>query len=138
MNIDGLSEATIEKFISHGYLKSFTDLYHLDRYKDGIVSLDGFGEKSFANLSDSIEKARHTTLARLIYSLGIPNIGIANAKMICREYKNDLKRLLNAPAEELAGIDGVGPVIAGTFAAFFAEEKNKKALESLLAEVTGR
>ena len=108
----------------------------MDRYKDEITQMDGFGEKSFANLSDSIEKARHTTLARLIYSLGIPNIGIANAKMICREYKNDLKRLLNAPAEELAGIDGVGPVIAGTFAAFFAEEKNKKALEALLAEVT--
>ncbi len=136
MNIDGLSEATLEKFLARGFLHTYADLFHLDRYKDEITQMDGFGEKSFANLSDSIEKARHTTLARLIYSLGIPNIGIANAKMICREYKNDLKRLLNAPAEELAGIDGVGPVIAGTFAAFFAEEKNKKALEALLAEVT--
>ncbi|MFR3251116.1 MAG: NAD-dependent DNA ligase LigA [Eisenbergiella sp.] len=135
MNIDGLSEATLEKFLARGFLHTYADLFHLDRYKDEITQMDGFGEKSFANLSDSIEKARHTTLARLIYSLGIPNIGIANAKMICREYKNDLKRLLNAPAEELAGIDGVGPVIAGTFAAFFAEEKNKKALEALLAEV---
>ena len=136
MNIDGLSEATLEKFLARGFLHTYADLFHLDRYKDEITQMDGFGEKSFANLSDSIEKARHTTLARLIYSLGIPNIGIANAKMICREYKNDLKRLLNAPAEELAGIDGVGPVIAGTFAAFFAEEKNRKALEALLAEVT--
>ena len=136
MNIDGLSEATLEKFLARGFLHTYADLFHLDRYKDEITQMDGFGEKSFANLSDSIEKARHTTIARLIYSLGIPNIGIANAKMICREYKNDLKRLLNAPAEELAGIDGVGPVIAGTFAAFFAEEKNKKALEALLAEVT--
>lgn len=136
MNIDGLSEATLEKFLARGFLHTYADLFHLDRYKDEITQMDGFGEKSFANLSDSIEKARHTTLARLIYSLGIPNIGIANAKMICREYKNDLERLLNAPAEELAGIDGVGPVIAGTFAAFFAEEKNKKALEALLAEVT--
>lgn len=136
MNIDGLSEATLEKFLARGFLHTYADLFHLDRYKDEITQMDGFGEKSFANLSDSIEKARHTTLARLIYSLGIPNIGIANAKMICREYKNDLKRLLNAPAEELAGIDGVGPVIAGTFAAFFAEGKNKKALEALLAEVT--
>lgn len=135
MNIDGLSEATLEKFLARGFLHTYADLFHLDRYKDEITQMDGFGEKSFANLSDSIEKARHTTLARLIYSLGIPNIGIANAKMICREYKNDLKRLLNAPAEELAGIDGVGPVIAGTFAAFFAEGKNKKALEALLAEV---
>lgn len=136
MNIDGLSEATLEKFLARGFLHTYADLFHLDRYKNEITQMDGFGEKSFANLSDSIEKARHTTLARLIYSLGIPNIGIANAKMICREYKNDLERLLNAPAEELAGIDGVGPVIAGTFAAFFAEEKNKKALEALLAEVT--
>lgn len=136
MNIDGLSEATLEKFLAKGFLHTYADLFHLDRYKEQITQMDGFGEKSFSNLTESIENARHTTLARLIYSLGIPNIGIANAKMICREYKNDLKRLLNAPAEELADIDGVGPVIAGTFAAFFAEEKNRKALEALLSEVT--
>lgn len=135
MNIDGLSEATLEKFLARGFLHTYADLFHLDRYQDEITQMDGFGEKSFSNLSESIEKARHTTLARLIYSLGIPNIGIANAKMICREYKNDLQRLLGAPAEELAGIDGVGPVIAGAFAAFFAEEKNRKALEALLSEV---
>ena len=136
MNIDGLSEATLEKFLAKGFLHTYADLVHLDRYKEQITQMDGFGEKSFSNLTESIENARHTTLARLIYSLGIPNIGIANAKMICREYKNDLERLLNAPAEELADIDGVGPVIAGTFAAFFAEEKNRKALEALLSEVT--
>lgn len=136
MNIDGLSEATLEKFLAKGFLHTYADLFHLDRYKEQITQMDGFGEKSFSNLTESIENARHTTLARLIYSLGIPNIGIANAKMICREYKNDLERLLNAPAEELANIDGVGPVIAGTFAAFFAEEKNRKALEALLSEVT--
>ncbi len=136
MNIDGLSEATLEKFLAKGFLHTYADLFRLDRYKEQITQMDGFGEKSFSNLTESIENARHTTLARLIYSLGIPNIGIANAKMICREYKNDLERLLNAPAEELADIDGVGPVIAGTFAAFFAEEKNRKALEALLSEVT--
>ena len=136
MNIDGLSEATLEKFLAKGFLHTYADLFHLDRYKEQITQMDGFGEKSFSNLTESIENARHTTLARLIYSLGIPNIGIANAKMICREYKNDLERLLNAPAEELADIDGVGPVIAGTFAAFLAEEKNRKALEALLSEVT--
>lgn len=136
MNIDGLSEATLEKFLAKGFLHTYADLFHLDRYKEQITQMDGFGEKSFSNLTESIENARHTTLARLIYSLGIPNIGITNAKMICREYKNDLERLLNAPAEELADIDGVGPVIAGTFAAFFAEEKNRKALEALLSEVT--
>lgn len=99
------------------------------------MQMDGFGEKSYQNLEASVEKARHTNLARLIYSLGIPNIGIANARMICREYKNDLDKMLAAPAEELAAMDGVGPVIAGAFVDFFAQEKNKTALELLLKEV---
>lgn len=94
MNIDGLSEATLEKFLAKGFLHTYADLFHLDRYKEQITQMDGFGEKSFSNLTESIENARHTTLARLIYSLGIPNIGIANAKMICREYK---KRLGTSP-----------------------------------------
>ena len=97
--------------------------------------MDGFGEKSYQNLEASVEKARHTNLARLIYSLGIPNIGIANARMICREYKNDLDKMLAAPTEELAAMDGVGPVIAGAFVDFFAQGKNKTALELLLKEV---
>ena len=92
-------------------------------------------KKSYQNLEASVEKARHTNLARLIYSLGIPNIGIANARMICREYKNDLDKMLAAPTEELAAMDGVGPVIAGAFVDFFAQEKNKTALELLLKEV---
>src|SRR5699024_4567703 len=84
MNIDGLSEATLEKFIINGYIKDFTDLFHLDRYADQIRAMEGFGEKSYENLQNSIAAARTTTLPRLVYSLGIPNIGIANAKMICR------------------------------------------------------
>ncbi|MDO4332173.1 MAG: NAD-dependent DNA ligase LigA [Eubacteriales bacterium] len=135
MNIDGLSEATLEKFLAKGFLHTYADLFHLDRHREEIVEMDGFGEKSYQNLTDSLEKARHTTLPRLIYSLGIPNIGIANAKMICREYKNDLSKMLKAPVEDLSAIDGVGPVIAAAFHDFWETEKNRAALEALLAEV---
>ena len=134
-NIDGLSEATLEKFLARGFLHTYADLFHLDRHRDEIVEMDGFGEKSYQNLMNSLEKARNITLAKLIYSLGIPNIGLANARMICREYQNDLDRMLAAPAEELAAIDGVGPVIAGAFRDFFAREKNRDALDALLKEV---
>ena len=92
MNIEGLSEATLEKFIFHGYVKDFTDLFHLDNYRDEIMTMDGFGEKSFLKLQNSIEKARKTTLARLVYGLGIPGIGSANAKVICRALGNDPQR----------------------------------------------
>lgn len=135
MNIDGMSEATLEKFLAKGFLHTYVDLFHLDRYKDEIVEMEGFGEKSYQNMMDSLEKARNTTMAKLIYSLGIPNIGLANAKMICREFKNDLEKMMAAPAEELSGIDGVGPVIANTFHAFWEEKKNRTALELLLPEV---
>lgn len=135
MNIDGLSEATLEKFLAKGFLHTYADLFHLDRHKEEIVEMEGLGEKSYQNLTDSLERARHTTLPRLIYSLGIPNIGIANAKMICREYRNDLQKMLDAPAEDLSAIDGVGPVIAATFHDFWEEEKNRAALSALLAEV---
>lgn len=133
--IDGLSEATLEKFLAKGFLHTYADLFHLDRHRKEIVEMDGFGEKSYQNLVNSVEKARTIPLAKLIYSLGIPNIGLANAKMICREYQNDLKRMLEAPAQELAAIDGVGPVIAGAFRTFFDQEKNREALEALLKEV---
>lgn len=135
LNIDGLSEATLEKFLAKGFLHTYADLFHLERYREEIVEMEGFGEKSYQNLMDSLERARHTTLPKLIYSLGIPNIGLANAKMICREYKNDLGKMLEAPAEELAAIDGVGPVIANTFCSFWEKEKNRAALELLLQEV---
>lgn len=135
MNIDGLSEATLEKFLSRGFLHTYADLFHLDRFKGEIVEMEGFGEKSYQNLADSIERARSTTLAKLIYSLGIPNIGLANAKMICREYKNNLEKLMQASSEELSSIDGIGPVIANTFHAFWEEGENVEALKLLLNEV---
>lgn len=135
MNIDGLSEATLEKFLARGFLHTFADLFHLDRYRAQIVEMEGFGEKSFQNLADSVERARDTTMAKLMYSFGIPNIGLANAKMICRHYRNDLQEMLGADVEELSAIDGVGGVIAASFRDFWQEEKNRRALEALLPEL---
>lgn len=135
MNIEGLSEATLEKFIMNGYVKDFTDLFHLDRYEEEIKNMDGFGEKSYENLQTSIRNARTTTLPRLVYSLGIPNIGIANARMICGALGNDPEKILNAAVEELAAISGVGDVIAGSFAAYFADEEHRDLFRRLLREV---
>ncbi len=135
MNMDGLSETTLEKFLAEGFLHTYADLFHLDRYRQRIVEMEGFGEKSFQNLMNGVNRARNTTLPRLLYAMGIPNIGIANARMICRAYQNDLSRMLQAPAEELSAIDGVGPVIAGTFHDFWQKEANRQALFALLSEV---
>ena len=135
MNIEGLSEATLEKFIMNGYVKDFTDLFHLDRYADEIRQMEGFGDKSYENLQNSIKNARTTTLPRLVYSLGIPNIGIANAKMICGALGNDPERILNATVEELSEISGVGGVIAGTFVAYFTDGEHRDLFRRLLAEV---
>lgn len=136
LNIDGLSEATLEKFLGRGFLHRFADLFHLDRYREEIVAMDGFGEKSWQNLSESIKRARTTTLPRVIYGLGIQNIGLANAKMICREYHDDLERMMNADVEELSLIDGVGGVIAGTFHDYWQSEKNREDMKQLLSELT--
>ena len=135
MNIEGLSEATLEKFIMNGFIKDFTDIFHLDRYADEIKAMDGFGEKSYLNLQTGIQNARVTTLPRLVYSLGIPNIGIANAKMICRALGNDPEKVMNATADELAQISGVGDVIAGTYVQYFADEEHREIFQKLLAEV---
>ena len=135
MNIEGLSEATLEKFIMNGYVKDFTDLFHLDRYEEEIKQMDGFGEKSFVNLQNSIQNARKTTLSRLVYSLGIPNVGSANAKVICRALGNDPERILNATIEELSDISGVGGVIAGAFVDYFSDREHRDIFERLLQEV---
>lgn len=135
MNIEGLSEATLEKFIQHGYIKDYTDIFHLDRYEEQIKNMDGFGEKSYVNLQNSIENARNTTMPRLIYSLGIPNIGTANARVICRALDQDPEKILNATEEELSEISGVGGVIAGTFVGYFADEGHRDVFLRLLKEV---
>ena len=135
MNIEGLSEATLEKFIANGYVKDLTDLFHLDRYAEEIKNMDGFGEKSYENLRNSINNARTTTLPRLVYSLGIPNIGIANAKVICRALGNDPERVMNASAEELNEIPGVGEVIAKAYVDYFADDEHRDVYRRLLEEV---
>ena len=134
MNIDGLSEATLEKFLGRGYLHTFADLFHLGKYEEEIIEMEGFGEKSFRNLMESLERARKTTLPRVIYGLGIANIGLANAKMLCREYHDDLERMMEADVEELSLIDGIGGVIAGTFHDYWQSETNRTNMKKLLKE----
>lgn len=136
MNIDGLSEATIEKFLSMGMLHELADLYHLSDYRDTIVNMDGFGERSYDKLVTALENSRQTTLAKFIYSLGIPNIGLSNAKMICNALGNDLDHIRHATVEELTDIDGVGEVIARSFADYFASPEHNKTVNDLLQEIT--
>lgn len=135
LNIEGLSEATLEKFIDSGFVKDFTDIFHLDRYEEEIKTMEGFGEKSYVNLVKSVENSRQTTLPKLLYSLGIANIGLANAKVICKALGNDAQKLPCATAEELSEIPGVGGVIAQTYVDYFAEESNRELYQRLLAEV---
>ena len=135
LNMEGLSEATLEKFISMGFIHEYADLFHLAEHRDAIVDMEGFGEKSYANLVDSIEKARNTTLPRLIYGLGIANIGLVNAKMLCRHFDYDLDALQSAKEEELSDIEGVGDVIAGAFVSYMNNPANKDKIDHLLPEL---
>ena len=135
LNIDGMSEATLEKFIMCGFIKSYADIFHLDRYQEQIENMEGFGKKSYAKLQTSIEKARETTLSKVIYSLGIANIGLANAKMICKELQYDIEKLEKATVEDLNAIDGVGEVIAKAFVDYFKDEHHKEEFEALLQEL---
>lgn len=135
LNIDGLSEATLEKFIARGFIHDFADLFHLEQHREEICEMDGFGEKSYNNLITSVEKARETTLPRLIYGLGIANIGLANAKLICKEIGHDPERVKDLTAEDLAAIDGIGDVIAGNYVAYFADAEHRELFEKLLKEV---
>ncbi len=135
MNIDGLSESTLEKFIGEGYIHEFADIFRLSRHKDELCKLEGFGEKSYNNLIAAIDTARTVQLPKLIYSLGILNVGLSNAKIICREFGYDIDKLRKADVEELSAIDGVGDVIAGSFADYFKDEKHNRELDELLKEL---
>ena len=135
LNIDGLSEATLEKFIAKGFIHVYSDIFHLDRYEQEIKSMEGFGEKSYDNLQKSIEKARTTTLPRLLYGLGIAGIGLANAKVLCREFQYDIDKMIHLTEEELNVVSGIGPVLAKAFVEYFSKEKNIRELERLLKEV---
>lgn len=136
LNIEGLSEATLEKFIARGFIHKHTDIFHLGRYGEEIRQMEGFGEKSYTNLIQSVEKARVTTLPKVIYALGIAGIGLANAKIICREMENNPDRILAVDEEELSQIQGVGPVMAKAFVDYFSSEEKRQEFRELLSELT--
>lgn len=131
MNIEGLSEATIEKFLEKDYLEDFTSLYHLNQYEEEIMNMEGFGKRSYTKLINSIEKSKEVALANFIYALGIAQVGLGTAKLICKHFKNDLEAMMSASEEALTAIDGVGPVIAKEFAAYFELEANQKMVKTL-------
>lgn len=135
LNIEGLSESTLEKFISKGFVKDFVDIYHLDRYEEEIKSMEGFGEKSYNKLIANVEKSRNTTLPKVIYALGISGIGLANAKVICKEFKNDIQRIQKLTLEELSEVQGIGQVLASAFTEYFADERHVENLQNLLQEL---
>lgn len=134
-NIEGLSEATLEKFVQKGFIHGLRDVFHLQDHKEEIIEMEGMGEKSYANLIQAIEKSRNIPTARFIYSLGIPNVGLSNAKLLCRYFKDDIAALMSADAEEITTIEGIGPIIAKNVESFFADSKIRGRVEELLSEV---
>lgn len=136
LNIDGLSGMTLEKFIAEGFIHEYADLFRLARFQSRIVAMDGFGEKSFANLQAAVKKASETELYRVIYGLGIPGIGLANAKTLCRAFGNDLAALRDADRESFCRVDGIGEVLAGALSDYFRNVENLRVLDALLAELS--
>lgn len=135
MNIDGMSEETLEKFLDKGFIKEYADLFKLDRYEDIIVNMPGFGRKSYDNIITAVNKSRKVVLPKLIHSLGIANIGLANAKILCRDFDYDTEKLINASMEDIVGIYGMGEVIAKSFREYFDNTQNRQAFENLLNEI---
>lgn len=136
MNIDGLSEATLEKFIDCGFINELYDIYRIEKYRDEIIKLDGFGEKSYDNMISSIDASRNTEPSRLLYGIGIINVGNTTARLICKHFNNDMEKIINADVTELSMIDGIGDVIAEGIVAYFADNNNIRVLRELLSEVT--
>ena len=132
LNIDGLSEMTLEKFIQAGFIRAFSDLFELEKYKEQIVSMEGFGEKSCDNLLSAIEKARDTELYRPLYGLGIPGIGLSGAKLIAKHFDSDYDRIKTADKEELLSIDGIGEVLADAFIAYFSDGGKRSEADRLM------
>lgn len=135
LNIDGLSEATLEKFIGAGFIHEYSDIFHLDRHKEAIVEMEGFGQKSYDKLAASVSAASHTTLSRVVYGLGIAGIGLANAKMLCRQFCFDFEAMRRGTYEELIAADGIGGVLAQAWIDYFASERNNQAVDRLLEEL---
>jgi len=135
LNIEGLSEATLEKLIAKGLIKELADIFHVEKFEDEIKKMEGFGEKSFNNLVSSINKSRKTTVARLLYSLGMPNVGLSNAKLISKKFNNNWSKISNAVFEDLIEINGIGDVMANGYVKFFSDDKKKIIIEDILKEV---
>ena len=131
LNIDGLSESTLEKFLSKGFIKNDSDIFKLDRYKDEIVNMEGFGKRSYEKLMAALEEAKHTNVARFLYSLGINGIGSANAKMIAKYFDNDIDKIITAGKDDLLEIEGIGEVLANSIVDFFKGSKNIENVKSL-------
>lgn len=132
LNIDGLSEATLEKFLAKGFIHTFGDIFRLEKFQDEIVSMEGFGKKSYDNLMQSVKKAKDTTLVRLIYGLGITGIGLANAKVLCKHFDYDIEKIIAASKEDISAIEGMGEVLAKAVVDWFQKEENRKILSDLL------
>lgn len=135
MNIEGLSEATVEKFIAEGLIRELGDIYRIEEHRERIVDMEGFGEKSFNNLVAAINRSRTTTVIRLLYGLGIPNIGLSNAKLICRKFNYNWSDIENAAYEQLTGISGIGDIVADSFVSFFKNEKNRNIVADVIKEI---
>ena len=135
LNIDGLSEATLEKFIAKGFIHSFADIFRLDRFEDEITQMEGFGAKSFQNLMDALEQAKNTTLPRYLYAIGIAGIGVANAKVLCKAFDNDFEKIKSATREEFAGVDGIGEVLADGIVSYFSDEKKARNAQELYEQL---
>ncbi|MDO5348354.1 MAG: NAD-dependent DNA ligase LigA [Lachnospiraceae bacterium] len=135
LNVDGLSEATLEKFIGAGFIHEFADIFHLEDHQDAIVQMEGFGQKSYDNLIASVKKASCTTLARMIYGLGIAGIGLANAKVLCRKFRFDFDAMRHASYEDLVEVDGIGDVLAKAWLEYFGNQKNNERVDHLLKEL---
>ena len=135
LNIERLSGATLEKFIDKGFIKEYADIFKLSRFKEEIIQMDGLGEKSYYNLEKGIEKARNTTLVRVLYGLGIPNVGLSNAKVICEYFNFDFQSLKNADKEQLSGVGGIGEIIAQSFIDYFKDKEKLRHIENLLEQL---
>lgn len=135
LNVDGLSEMTLEKLIDMGFIKEFDDLFHLDRYREKIVNMEGFGEKSYTNLIDSVKTASDTTLPRFLFGLGIPGIGVANAKVLAKAFDHDIEKIRKASAEELSEVEGIGDIMSSDITSYFADAENNRKIDAVLADL---
>ena len=135
INIEGLSEATIEKLIAKGLIKELADLFHIEKFKDEIIEMEGLGQKSFDKLVASINRARKTSVIRLLYSLGIPNVGLSNARLICKNFKYNWEAVRSAQFDQLVEIGGIGDIMAEAFVKYFSDEKKNMIVDDLLKEV---